>query len=76
MLFTHVYQFNDKRTLGYFYNHNWAYKMFLGGLNHTVPDVVSDLATVLAADVRSAPPAIDAPVQPTAAPTATPGVSN
>jgi hypothetical protein len=80
VLFTRVYQFNDKRTLGYFYNHNWAYKMFLGGLDHTVPEVVSDLATVLASDVRSAPPApnsIDAPVQPsTPAATPTPGVSN
>jgi hypothetical protein len=78
VLFTRVYRFDDKRTLGYFYNRNWAYKMFLGGLNKTVPDVVSDLALALASDVRPASPnSPDLPVQPsTPAATPTPGVSN
>jgi hypothetical protein len=47
-IFTRTYAWNDRRVLGAYYNHEWAYRLFQGGLEQTLPQVVRDLADVIA----------------------------
>jgi len=46
-LFSRSYKYEAKRNIGLYYNHTWAYPMFVAGLADTLPNVVADLATVL-----------------------------
>jgi hypothetical protein len=75
VILTRAYRFHDKRTLGAWYNRNWAIDMFLRGLNATLPNAVEDIAVALACDVPAPPPA-PTPAPTPDAPVPAPGVSN
>ena len=47
-VFQRAYVFKDRRAVGVYYNHEWAYPMFVRGLERTLPQVVGDVAAVLA----------------------------
>jgi len=47
-LFQRTYGFRDSRAAGLYYNQGWSYPMFVRGLEQTLPEVVFDLAAVMA----------------------------
>jgi hypothetical protein len=47
-VFTHVYSTTEHVAQGLYYNHDFAYPMFVRGLERTLPEVAQDLARLLA----------------------------
>jgi len=47
-VFTHVYSTTEHVAQGLYYNHNYAYPMFVRGLERTLPEVAQDLARLVA----------------------------
>jgi hypothetical protein len=48
-IFSRTYDWSGKRTLGAYYNGEWAFALFVAGLEHTLPRVVSDVEDAIAA---------------------------
>lgn len=64
VIFTRVYDFHDKTVVGMWYRTNWAYRMFMHGLDATVPKVVNDVAVALASDTPAMTPVAPGGLQP------------
>jgi hypothetical protein len=47
-VFQHVYRATERVAQGLYYNHGYAYPMFVRGLERTLPEVARDLATLMA----------------------------
>ena len=48
-IFSRTYDWHGKRTLGAYYHHQFAYDLFIGGFNDTLPMVIADLDAAIAA---------------------------
>ncbi len=48
-IFSRTYDWHGKRTLGVYYHHQFAYDLFIAGLNDTLPAVIADLDAAIAA---------------------------
>jgi hypothetical protein len=46
-IFRRTYVYRDKRAVGVYYNQEWAYPMFVRGLEQTLPEVVRDVAAIV-----------------------------
>jgi hypothetical protein len=48
-IFQRRYACDERRAIGLYYNREWAYPMFVAALEKTMPAVVNDIASILAA---------------------------
>lgn len=55
------YKFSDSRVVGLYYNQSAAFDMFIAGLESTLPNIVDDIANIVAANPIAAPPPPPAP---------------